>query len=382
MPDFKQITNELTGLTDCFVAGGALTSLYTNKKINDIDVYPKSDKAFNEAIQWAFDEGYCNVAVSERAVTFVNKGTPVQIMRFGPFESADKIFEFFDFTCCMAAYDLDEKCVILHDDFLEHCSQRFLKFNPKTLYPYASAWRVKKYKEKGFTIGKFEYFKILMACGQKPVTSWDELKMQLGGIYGESVVVPDDVDFTTESMFDVLDKVVVVDSNMNGYSTAEEAIMDMSKEPMKYVPIGDQYFVDFCGNGDYIQSKTAPENGVIVPLTDVVPDMKFYKKVYLDASGIPTSGYKRSFKYPIGSIVESKEPYIFLKKSIYDAHTYYGGGTHVLEVKVDMSDLRLNKMYGEIVAARVVPIRILSQDEIDRAVSEHTKTAFSLEQPF
>ena len=143
------------GLKKCFIAGGAITSLYTNKPINDFDIYPKSLEGREDAIRWAFDSGYWNCHVSSRALTFVNRdGDNVQIMIFDTFETADKIFSQFDFTVCMGAFDLDAEKFILHEKFLLHCSQRFLSFNPNTRYPYASAWRVRKYEEKGFTIGK------------------------------------------------------------------------------------------------------------------------------------------------------------------------------------------------------------------------------------
>lgn len=40
----------VSGLKGCFVAGGAITSTYTNKPVNDIDIYPKSWRALEDAI--------------------------------------------------------------------------------------------------------------------------------------------------------------------------------------------------------------------------------------------------------------------------------------------------------------------------------------------
>jgi len=70
------------GLKECFIAGGAITSLVTNKPINDWDIYPKSTKARDEALVWMYESGYWNAHVSSRALTFVNSDSTVQIMLF------------------------------------------------------------------------------------------------------------------------------------------------------------------------------------------------------------------------------------------------------------------------------------------------------------
>ena len=231
----KKLITALSGLKDCYVAGGAITSLHTNSPINDYDIYPKSEVALEYAIQWAFESGWWCVHQSNRSITFADKdGSNLQIMIFDSFESTEKIFGFFDFTICMGAFDLDTQEFILHENFLIHNSQRFLSFNKGTKYPYQSAWRVRKYEERGYTIGKMEYFKILFACQMCPVDSWDKLKDQIGGIYGEAMVVPEDKEFSLEAAFEAMETLRPVDP-VGLYSSWEVAVTAISNRPMRFV---------------------------------------------------------------------------------------------------------------------------------------------------
>lgn len=171
-----------------FVAGGAVTSVFTNQPINDVDVYFKSREAFAAAVIDAYDDHRSwNVATSKRAVTFANGNDVMQFMYFDFFPTAQDIFKSFDFTICMGALDCDTKEWVLHEDFLKHNSQRFLRFNSGTRYPIASALRVLKYKERGYTIGKGEFLKIILAARCPEINSWEDLKDQIGGSYGEAV---------------------------------------------------------------------------------------------------------------------------------------------------------------------------------------------------
>jgi len=125
-------------LTGCFLAGGALTSHYTGKTTNDFDIYPKTKKDRDSIVETLFDE-YHNYHASDRALTFVKDGeTPIQVMIFDVFQSAQSIFDYFDFTVNMAAYDFDTDETIMDENFLVHNSQRYLHINPNTKYPYAT----------------------------------------------------------------------------------------------------------------------------------------------------------------------------------------------------------------------------------------------------
>lgn len=197
--------------SNAFVAGGAVTSVFTGAKINDVDLYFKSREAFETGVFQAYEDGLWCVAASKRAVTFADDNRIVQMMHLDFFPTAEDIFKEFDFTIVMGALDLDTgkttkynpvsfafedvgtdhptSGFVFHDDFLKHNSQRFLRFNPGTRYPLASACRVLKYQQRGYTIGKGDVMKIVLAVRGVRIESWEDLKDQIGGAYGDKVVL-------------------------------------------------------------------------------------------------------------------------------------------------------------------------------------------------
>ena len=185
----RKIIETAYTIPDAFAAGGAVTSVFTGKEINDVDVYFKSREAFEYQVGVAYENGWWCVSSSKRAVTFSDNGTIIQFMHFDFFPTAQDIFKAFDFTVVMGALDYDTKEFVFHDDFLKHNSQRFLRFNPGTRYPLASATRILKYQDRGYTIGKGDILKIALACRGVRIESWEDLKDQIGGAYGEKVVL-------------------------------------------------------------------------------------------------------------------------------------------------------------------------------------------------
>lgn len=198
-----------------YVAGGAITSVFTGKPVNDLDIYFKSREAFETAVANAYDASFWCVDSSKRAVTFSDNGSIVQYMHFDFFPAAKDIFKAFDYTVVMGAYDYDTKAFTFHDDFLKHNSQRFLRFNPGTRYPLASATRVLKYQQRGYTIGKGDILKIALACRGVKIESWEDLKDQIGGAYGTKVEL---VGETTEfSLTAAIDSLTVADDGSDAW---------------------------------------------------------------------------------------------------------------------------------------------------------------------
>lgn len=189
---------------NAFIAGGALTSAFTGKDINDVDLYFKSKKAFIEAVEMAYDDGLWCVAATDRAVTFAQGHSIVQLMHFDFFETVEQVFDAFDFTVCMASYDLDAKAFVFHDEFMKHASQRFLRFHSGTRYPFGSLLRVLKYQSRGYTIGKGDLLRIALCCHKTPLTSWDELAAAIGGQYGEKVNLDNKQPFSIDAALEVI----------------------------------------------------------------------------------------------------------------------------------------------------------------------------------
>jgi hypothetical protein len=186
-----------------FIAGGALTSAFTKTEIHDVDMYFKTKADFINAVEAAYDDGMWCLAGTDRAVTFAQGDCIVQLMHFDFFDSAEAIFDAFDFTVCMAAYDLDNSEFVFHDDFMKHAAQRFLRFHSGTRYPFGSLMRVLKYQQRGYTIGKSDLLRIGLACHQVELNSWDDLARAIGGQYGEKAKIDAEAPFSIDAALDL-----------------------------------------------------------------------------------------------------------------------------------------------------------------------------------
>lgn len=187
-----------------FIAGGAITSIFTNKAIKDFDIYYKSKEAFKDAVEYAYSRGLWCVAVSGRAITFTRGGTIYQLMCFRWFPTAADIFTSFDFTACMGAYDLDTERFELHERFLIDAARRDLVFNHYTAYPLASGLRALKYQGKGYTIDRREWLKLVTAISFQKIESWEQLRDQIGGQYGDQVAMDTTKPFNLQNAIESL----------------------------------------------------------------------------------------------------------------------------------------------------------------------------------
>lgn len=169
----------------CWIAGGAITSVVTGAPVNDVDMYFGSKRDLYEAVALAYEESLWCVAASKRALTFKDyNGNTYQFIMGQFHDTAESIFENFDFTINMAALRYDGELEI-HKSFVDDVCSRTLRFNPGTLYPICSAIRVNKYKGRGYTMTDGEYLKVLLAIAALDIKSWDDTKDQLGEHYGE-----------------------------------------------------------------------------------------------------------------------------------------------------------------------------------------------------
>lgn len=186
-----------------FIAGGAITSVFTGQPINDVDYYFKSKEDFINAVADAYDDNFWCVAATDRAVTFVWRDNVIQLMHFDFFDTAEKIFDAFDYTVVMGAYDIDKEDFVFHEDFFKHASQRFLRFHSGTRYPYGSLMRVLKYQDRGYKIGKSDLLRIGLACQRVELNSWDDLAAAIGGQYGEKAAIETDKEFSIDNALEL-----------------------------------------------------------------------------------------------------------------------------------------------------------------------------------
>ena len=181
----------------CIIAGGAITSVFTNTEINDYDIYFRSKEDFTKIFQEIYHEYYDDTleydlgfydvtasVVTKKALLLFHGEAKIQFIVNDFYQTPEQIFEHFDFSCCMGALTMQDEKFVLYDNFLKHNAQKYLHFNPKTLFPLVSALRVDKYSKKGYSISKAQMLKVLCAVNAKNIDSWDKLIDELGGLYG------------------------------------------------------------------------------------------------------------------------------------------------------------------------------------------------------
>ncbi len=178
------------------LAGGAITSVFTNKPINDFDMYFRDVDTVrrfytDEVISGHFKPYY----YSHKAATLLNPCTNqlYQIVCCDLYNTPEDIFKSFDFTLNMGAYDFKTEEFVLHPDFLLHNAQRKIHINKDTKYPIASLVRIQKYMERGYKMTASEWFRMAIILHQLNVDSWETFEDGLSGAYGEEVRVSNDI---------------------------------------------------------------------------------------------------------------------------------------------------------------------------------------------
>ncbi|ALS22086.1 hypothetical protein IJ22_17120 [Paenibacillus naphthalenovorans] len=291
----------------CFIAGGTITSLFCNREINDIDVYFRDEESLIQFIEDSWSSGW--VITNTKKATLVKfQGKDVQLIHFDYFKNAQEIFDTFDFTVCMGAFDFADEKFYLHNDFLKHNSQRILIFNKNTSYPIVSLLRVQKYKDKGYTISKPEMLRIVMTCMKLNITTLSELKEQIGGMYGvnyDRLFEGESEDFSLENAIDKIENLSLDDDYFKApefmeFEDAEEIIDEIRKQPIKFFKINDVYY-RIRTNGTIKKSNNKPKNGIEIDAGNKLSNMKLYKFVK-NENNTYRSYYDSKFEYKIGEI--------------------------------------------------------------------------------
>lgn len=208
----------------CIIAGGAITSVFTNTEINDYDIYFRSKEDFTKIFKEIyhdyydgtldFDLGFPDAIVSvvtKKALLLFHEESKIQFIVNDFYQTPEQIFEHFDFTCCMGALKMQDETFVLHEDFLKHNAQKYLSFNPATLYPLVSALRVQKYKDKGYNISKSQMLRVLCAVNKKEINDWVTLMDEVGGLYGTPAEEIFDItrEFSLDNAMEDLEKVEI-----------------------------------------------------------------------------------------------------------------------------------------------------------------------------
>ncbi|MBM7598177.1 hypothetical protein JOC34_000534 [Virgibacillus halotolerans] len=333
------------------VAGGAVTSIFTNSEINDIDVYLRSKEDVAALMEIMYDDFYI-ASHTKKATTFIKtvdeQELKIQLIHYNVFGSVDDVFEAFDFTICMGAFDFKNEQFSFHHNFFKHNSQRALRFNKNTHFPLISVIRTKKYEERNYTISKPELFRVIMKCMDLEINSYEELKDQLGGMYGISYDLLfqdiEDKEFSLDKAIDHIENLHMSDEYFEAndpvvFNNVDELISSATGLPIKYFKQNDnKYVLRFNGNIETLS--TIKDNMIEVDISEVFPaGTKLYKYVKETEVGL-ISFYDKDFKYELDSDIVAKEK-VGLFFNTYDNRTdstYADDGGVLIEVSVNAED--------------------------------------------
>lgn len=300
-----------------YIAGGAVTSVYTNSEINDFDVYLK-----NEEDIFPFMFELCSVAtiisVTDKSVLVNHSGSLINVILIGAFPNPEELFKAFDFTCVMGAYDVQKDEFVLGDDFLTDNSRRVLKFNSATKFPIMSALRVKKYEERGYTISKNEFLRIMLTAMTLELKTYADVGAQIGGMYGLDIdkLVDTSKEFSLETIVDELSRVYLnYDMVANRVSDSEDTKRKMLEELIIQSVAKDNKQLAKCTLGDrdflLIDRKLfkMPRYLKESDLPVITEGIRVYK-VIDKKEGKYFSQHRPEFEYSLG-VVEGGEKGIF-----------------------------------------------------------------------
>jgi len=368
-----------------FIAGGTITSLFTNKEINDIDIYFRCEEDAIGFLADIWDDSGYVVSHTKKATQLMYgkkiESINIQLIHFNYFKSAEDIFEQFDFTSCMGCFDFEKEEFVLHEDFLKHNSQRILKFNSATAYPIVSLLRVKKYEDKGFRISKPEFIRIALTCMNLNINTYEELKDHLGGMYGINYdKLFEDVEDEEFDLQEAVDKIADISLSEEyfikpapvEFNSLDELAENISTKPKKYMNINDTHvIIDYRGLLKTVTN--VPENKIDIDPNTYFEAARFYKYVR-NKDGKYKSFYESSFEYIVGKIVVAAEPkdrwsgnhagklHFSEKKEIRNAEYGDRTGAALIEVKLNKDDF-IEAEDGHILAKKCFVIREVPKEE-------------------
>lgn len=240
-----------------YLAGGALTSMFSGQAINDLDCYFSSPKALSEFldnnsiyIQSATDKALtCTITTSRYS------SVTLQCIYFDYFEKAEDIFDSFDFTVNMAAFDFDSEEFVFHPEFFKDLASKKLVFNPKTCFPIVSMMRTQKYIKRGYSISNKDFRKIILEVNKLDLSTKDNFIKQIGGMYSNVALVellfwPEDKEFNIDEAMEIVSKAMETDPCLN---FADSKRYDETDKRM-YVP--KQYMIKHLNTDNNDSFKT------------------------------------------------------------------------------------------------------------------------------
>ena len=158
-----------------FIAGGSVRKLWQNLnwQNQDIDVWCMSKEQYELVFKKLWAKKFKRKFETRYATTFefvspLNKRTPfkIQIIK-KPFDSIEKIFDYFDFTVCQFA--TDGKTIIASEEAIVDCHKNLINYIPSEKRSKLKLKRIMKYVAYGFYPTKFVANYILGEIKENPI---------------------------------------------------------------------------------------------------------------------------------------------------------------------------------------------------------------------
>lgn len=228
---------------DVFVAGGAVNSVFSNREVNDVDLYFPSVDSFHKFMNTIIDEELVKFSfVSKKSITMIQKSERVRDFKLqavicGWYNTVESVFDSFDFTCCMGAWMPNKEEFVLHPRFMMDIAARGLHVNTNTKFPFQTVKRILKYMGYGYNINRLELYKLLFSIAMNTkVENWNNVRDILDGYYSEesdneaiTIGFPSG-NCTLDSVIDFMDKASEDVRTMSQKSWCEDIkIKDMHK---------------------------------------------------------------------------------------------------------------------------------------------------------
>jgi hypothetical protein len=333
-----------------FIAGGIITSIFCNRDINDIDVYFKSQKQMTDFYEdiWG-SRMWITFHTKKSSIIKIGKEKVIQLIHFDTFKTAREIFNKFDFTVCMGAFDFEKEEFILHEDFLKHNSQRVLKFNRNTEFPLISVLRLHKYKEKGYEISRAETLKMLLTCANLNISSYEELFNQVSAM-SEGENLEDIVDINRPfDMMDVLEQI----SNHDGkdktfakslpFENLDELLISVTSKNYKpqYIKIKEGNYLRLFNRKLRISDAKNISPEYLIDANEYFKGYKFYKFVKKQDNKY-LSYYDNNFEYKLGEEVKptnGNNGAIFCATSNSLRGCMYHGNTNSVAIELQINSV-------------------------------------------
>lgn len=319
---FKHKLLEYLGndLVACFkkanaiIAGGAIRSLFCGEDIKDVDTYFRSSSDLIGFINDYRVKSKQISTVTKRSLTFKESGKTVQLIYFSHYSSAEEIFNDFDFTACMGAYDFQKDDFVFHEDFFSDNATKKMGINKGTKYPLISMLRLFKYKQKGYDFPLKELLELCKAINK----------------------------------FDYSDEKVVLDQTQGFYGIVEgEKQLEWSIDELEFIVSNKiEYFVNGKNKINAITLEKIDETE-LEKYKDKLIEVEFkplivYKYVKPVSDGVWCSYYKNSFQYKINSLVKAEGSWnegIYCSYVLNNKSTYHDKPDAVqIAMRVDSSE--------------------------------------------